>query len=508
MVGWGIGVVLLLLLQWPLRRSKPSAPAPRGGRRRLRSTALTALGLAPLLLWLPAAVPHHALRRADPIGRRPGDDRPNLILITIDALRRDSLGLYGDHRGLTPNLDAFAKEATRYESAYAPSSWTLASLGGLFTGLPPSRSGLVTFARGKRNAQRIDIALPDDRTLLTERLQRAGYATAADVTNVFLEGDRGWTRGFNDFRNEGGADGDRAGLAHAQTLTGNASAWLRLNWHRPFFLWLHYLDPHCPYDSPDTPAALRSRYPAQWVARRDRWYYDIEEAPAPERARYQRFCRDMYAEEVRYVDRWLGRLLGTIRATGLYDSSLIVITADHGEELFDHGGIDHGHSMHEEVVAIPLLVKWPAGTAAEKRVRQVVPAVGITGTLLEFAHAAPLDGANARLPRRDGEIPSEAYVEGTLYGTQQFALVADGYKVTYHLDADPTSRPFEVYDRRSDRRERHDLAGTDAAADARLRLKRLVAKAEAESRRRGSGRTAPLSEEAKRRMRSLGYLGR
>ena len=511
-LGWLVGVALSPALAWRLsRRSSGSTPPSGKGHRRASGIALTILGLAPALLWLPGAAQTGVMRKAAVIGRRPGDHRPNLVLITIDSLRTDHIGAYGSSRGLTPNLDAFAKEATRYDSAYASSPWTLTSLGALFTLLPPSACGLKIPPRRTGAWYTGYARLREDRALLSEQLQRAGFATAADVTNVFLEPDRGWTRGFDYFRNEGGADGDNADRAHAQTLTGHGLAWLRLNWRQPFFLWVHYLDPHCPYLSPDTPGELRARYPAHWVARRDRWYYGLRSAPAGRRALYQRFCREMYAEEVRYADRWVGKLLEGLRAAGTYHNSLIVITADHGEELFDRGGLDHGHSMHEEVLSVPLLVKWPSGVTADKLVTQAVPMMHVGGTLLQFAHAPALNGRNEALPRREGEALSEVYSEGLLYGKERTALTTDDYKIVYRPYDGSEGERFEVYDRRRDRRERRNLADTKAASDLRSRLRLLTERAEqaaAQAGRDQGGQELRLSDEAKRRMKSLGYLGK
>jgi arylsulfatase A-like enzyme len=353
--------------------------------------------------------------------------------------------------------------------------------------------------------------LPENRTLLSEQLQRAGYATAAELTNVFLERDRGWTRGFDYYRNEGGADGTNSGNATAQTLTRNGLAWLTLNWRRPYFLWLHYLDPHCPYSSPDTPKELRARYPKHWVARRDRWYYGLKSAPAKRQALFQQFCRDMYTEEVRYVDKWVGELLRGLKASGTYDDSLIVITADHGEELFDHGGMDHGHSLHEEVLHVPLLVKWPRGVTADKVVTHTVPMEFIGGTLLRFAKAPAPNAPDQALPMRNSQAASEVYSEGLLYGPESTALTTDRCKIIYHPYGGSGSDRFEVYDRTSDRRERHNLAGSATAADLRRHLKALsegADRAAAQAAGDQTGAALSISDAAKRRMRSLGYLGK
>lgn len=510
-VGWLVGIALGAGLGW--RWSRHSAGSTSScEQRRWTSPSLTlvAIGLAPGILWLPGMTRIGPMRKATAIGRRLGDHRPNLVLITIDALRSDYVGSYAGSPSLTPNLDAFAREATRYSSAYASSPWTLTSLGALFTSLPPSECGLKVPGERPGTWHTAFAKLPEDRALLSERLQRAGYVTAADVTNVFLEPYWGWARGFDYFRNEGGADGDRADCAHAQTLAEHAVAWSRLNWRQPFFLWVHYLDPHCPYLSPDTPAEVRARYPPDWVARRDRWYYGINSAPPETKALYRRFCREMYAEEVRYADRWVGELLRGLKALGTYDDSLIVITADHGEELFDHGGLDHGHSMHEEVVSVPLLVKWPGGVTGDKLVTQTVPLMAVAGTLLHLARAPGLNERDQALPTRDQGSVSEVYSEGIMYGTEHTALTTDDYRIIYHPYDASRQDWFEVYDRRRDRRERHNLADTEAAWGLRSRLKQLTEAAERAAVQAGGGpgaRRFPLPDGMKRRMKSLGYVG-
>jgi arylsulfatase A-like enzyme len=218
----------------------------------------------------------------------------------------------------------------------------------------------------------------------------------------------------------------------------------------------------------------------------------------------------MYAEEVRYADRWVGELLTGLKALGTYDDSLIVITADHGEELFDHGGLDHGHSMHEEVVSVPLLVKWPGGVTGDKLVTQTVPLMAVAGTLLQLARAPGLNEGDQALPTRDQGSVSEVYSEGIMYGTEHTALTTDDYRIIYHPYDASRQDWFEVYDRRRDRRERHNLADTEAAWGLRSRLKQLTEAAERAAVQAGGGpgaRRFPLPDGMKRRMKSLGYVG-
>ncbi len=510
-LGWLAGLCLAALVLLFLRSRGGPAQDPTRFVRAARVLALT-LALSPGTLWVTALFPGGALRQAGPIGVLLGDRRPNIVLIGIDALRADYVGAYGSTAGLTPNLDEFAREATRYEAAYAASSWTLPSLGALFAMRSPSES-VVMFIEGEDGERYFGrAAVFADVPLLSESLRSAGYRTGAELTNPFLAGAKGWERGIEFFRNEDGVDPEALLTergAPAETVTEHALAWLRLNRREPFFLWMHYLDPHTPYESPDVPENLRRAYPAEWgTARRD-WYDEMQDAPAEVRAKYQQFCREMYAEEVRYADRWVGEALAELKRRGVYDTSLVVILSDHGEELFDHGGFEHGHSMHEEVLRVPLLVKWPKGVEAEAVVGQTVALGSLAATALELAGHPPMEGRRVEpLPRRDGEPGAEVFSEGILHGSEQTALTTNEYKVIYRPGADEGRGAFEVYGRRSDRGERHDLAGTGAATELRARLKALTEEAQAARAKRAAAGPprAEMSEDERRRLKSLGYL--
>jgi len=510
-LGWLVGAVLSPVIGRLLaRRARGSHDRPRSRWRRAARGALVLAGIAPALLWLAAIAPNGVIRKAVPGGRWPGDARPNVVLITIDALRADHVGVYGEVAGLTPNIDAFAAEATRYDAAYAPSPWTLPSFGSIFTAVPPSECGLKTALVELTDWYIWEAKLADGPPVVAELLRRAGYTTAAVITNPFLAAERGFGRGFEHFRNE---DGSELGslFTRADAVTENALSWLGMNRHRPFFLWLHYMEPHVPYNSPETPPELRAQYPRQWLTRRLHWYGEMRHADDETKTRYQEFCRVMYREEVRYADKWVGRLLDELRKAGMYEDSLVVITSDHGEELFDHGEFEHGHAMHEEVLWVPLLVKWPTGWAADERVMQTVGLTELAPTFLEVAGVSTSGMSGKPLPRREGDGGAEVYSEGMFYGSEQTALTTDGYKLIYRPHEEPGALRFEVYDRRRDRDERQDLGGTGVAAGLREGLvKRTEAAQEAAERWKPRGEkefeVIDLSAQSKRRLRALGYL--
>ncbi len=511
-MGWFAAMVVGLLgagaLGWRRSRSRKSAA---GRWQRLARGTAVALALAPGTILVTVAFPKGVVRETGPVYRLLGERRPNMVFIGIDALRADHLGAYGSPAGLTPNLDAFARQATVYQAAYSRSSWTLPSYGAFFScsrpsacvDMPPSGVADKEYAEAAGFFAEVPI--------LPEHLRMAGYRTAAELTNPFLGESRGWKRGFDHFRNEDGPDPDdllTSRTARADVVTENARAWLKLNRYEPFFLWVHYLDPHSPYDAPDMPAALRERYPSAWKASRAYWNENMQNATAEVEQRYADFCRAMYAEEVRYTDRWVGKLLSELERDGTYDRSIVVITADHGEELFDRGQFEHGHSMHEEVLWVPLLVKWPKGFQADRTVSQTVALTDVAITLLELAGRRPIgDGDAGPLPRRDGLPGAAVYSEGTLHGVPQTALTTDEYKVIYRPPIAGGDGEFEVYDRRLDRLEQHNLASTDFAAGLRERLKEVTEAAPpSERRRERHGPSAVISERERRRLESLGYL--
>ena len=511
--GWLVGLAVGCGVAMAFRsRSRDLLRSSRGPWQRAGAAALVVVGLAPGAVWLALPMTSGGWRGVGPMNRLRDDCRPNIILIGIDALRADHVGAYGSAAGLTPNLDAFAREATVYRSAYASSPWTLTSMGALASSLPPSRCVVARRNGEDPRAYTFRAALLHGAPLVAESLQQAGYRTAAELTNPFLTQRYGWERGFDCLRNEDGSDTSlllTSQTTRGEVVTEHARGWLALNRKEPFLLWLHYLDPHAPYDSPDTPEGIRKQYPPNWETRRTYWYEEMAGASPEERARYQEFCRRMYAKEVRYADRCVGGLLAELKRRRLYDGSLIVIFSDHGEELFDHGAFEHGHTLHEEVLHVPLLVKWPKGTEADPIVTQTVSLASLAPTVLEMAGLAKqAGGAASSLPRRDGGPGEMVYSEAPLYGPDQTALTTDHYKVIYHLSADGGDASFEIYDRRHDVGERLDLAAGRAAVELRDRLREMTEGAQKARREasRDEARGGDLDEATKRRLRSLGYL--
>ncbi|HKB17098.1 MAG TPA: sulfatase, partial [Planctomycetota bacterium] len=246
----------------------------------------------------------------------------NVLLVTIDTLRADHVGAYGWPYAETPNLDALARAGARFAEAYTPVPYTLPAHASLLTGTLPPRHGVRDNGRQ---------SLPDSATTLAEWLAARGFATGAFVGAFPLERRFGLSQGFGVYDDELGAPGDAFSIAErrGEEVVSRALRWIGGS-AEPFFAWVHLFDPHAPYA-----------------------------APAPFGAR---FAARPYDGEVAYADACLGRLvegLGTRR-----ERTLLVVTADHGESLGEHGEATHGLTLYEPAVHVPLLLAWPGRIAA------------------------------------------------------------------------------------------------------------------------------------------------
>jgi len=475
---------------------------------------------------------------------------PNVLLITIDAMRADRLGCCGNRLGLTPNLDRLARDGVVFEKAFASAPWTEVSVGSMFTSLYPSELGLLPRARGEGETH-YEGGVFTPQPTLAEVLRGAGYMTAAELANAQIRRDRGFARGFIRFRNADDYYGWRAlalprlgkyetwfvhtsigaraaarlqrepryyaapevGKQDAERLVRDAEAWLDSRPGAPFFLWLHLMDTHVPYNGREQSAATRAQFPTPPLDATPQFYKDLILKRIGISDAGKRYLEALYNDGARHADRWLGDLFARLHKAGLYDRTLIVVSADHGEEFWDHGGYEHGHSMYDEVLRVPLLIKFPRQQYAGERVRGQVRLLDLLPTVLDVAglptpHRVRGQSLVALLREHAmGRDTDQLFAEDTLYGKELKALRTSRFKAIFH----PASREMEVYDLRADPGERHDLA-RDPRVAARLR-ERLSSLAR-ESERRAAwwtrrGLKAPaLDQESIERLRSIGYMTR
>ena len=373
---------------------------------------------------------------------------PNVLLVSIETLRADDVACHGGSRAKTPALDALAKDAVVFDSAYAAAPWTLPSLATLLTGRYPSECGFGrTGQEGRPLEYYASCSLSPETSTVAELLHDAGYSTAAQLTNDFLRRHSGLDRGIQDYRhaaeynrllsatmvgiarNLWGKTGTRrAELPDqnaAEPVTRAAMNWLSRRAKPPFFLWVHYFDPHLDYDPP---GLSPDSHPQYFQPGRD--WTDVDSNAVARGVivaspRDRELLRELHGLEVTYMDQWLGRLLQALEARGEADNTLIIVTADHGEEFWEHGGFEHGHAMNDEVLHVPLLVRMPHRAGAGRRVATPVSLIDVMPTALEVVGVkAPLGLAGrSLLPMIDSgastHVQRTLYAEGILYGLEQ-----------------------------------------------------------------------------------------
>src|SRR5262245_7793877 len=316
--------------------------------------------------------------------------RPDIVLIVVDTLRADHLGAYGYDRGTTPHLDVLARQGTVFDAAWSAAPWTLPSVMSIMTSRYPS----------SHRVENDGLKLGADTPTLAETLERSGYATAAFVSHVYVSSAFGFGRGFETFEDFGLSRPDyrlEAGMEpRADRVTDSALAWLDRQGRRPVFLFVHYFDPHWPYDPPET---FRPPGEAGYHGSLDAAYDSISRfldprQPLPDD--YRAFLLARYDGEIRFVDEQIGRLLDRLSASERGPRAWVVVTADHGEEFKDHGSMGHGRRLYEEVVRVPLIIRRPGKNGAPgggARVSAPVSGIDLLPTLVAAAGAPAPAGA-------------------------------------------------------------------------------------------------------------------
>ena len=385
----------------------------------------------------------------------------NVLLVTIDTLRRDRVGAYGSSAGLTPTIDRLAADGVRYVHAYSHAPMTLPAHASMLTGRVPLRHGVRTNGSYR---------LPDDVPTLATVLDLAGYRTGAFVGAFVLDARYGLSRGFgayDDHYSESGRSTFALAERRAADVVQAAGDWiLAPGANGKWFAWVHLFDPHAPYQAP---AEYRSG-------------------------------RAPYDAEIAYTDAMLGRLLDRLRAAGALNRTVIVITADHGESLGDHGETTHGLFAYDATLSVPLVISGPGVGRAV--VDGTVGHADILPTVCDLLGVTPppaLDGASlvAAQPR-DRKVYFEALDAAITRGWAPLTGV-----VTAEWKFIDLPEP-ELYDLAADPAEAHNLADRDPS-----RLKTMSEARQAIVAGVGAtpaAQAASPTADAVERLRSLGYV--
>lgn len=404
--------------------------------------------------------------------------RPDLVLITIDTLRADRLPLNGYRAIKTPCLDALVQDAVVFDEAVAHAPITLPSHASIMTGLYPPQHGL------RDNG---GFFAPDSLITLAELLEDSGYQTAAFVSAFVLDSRFGLDQGFEIYDDDlidGRPPPSKFGVKdrRAETTVSASLDWLEVATRspEPFFMWIHLYDPHYTYAPPEP---FRSRY------------------------------RDPYDGEIAYTDQELGRLISALKRKGRYRDALVIVTADHGESLGDHGESTHSIFIYESTQWVPLIMKFPRSEYRGLRVPNVVRHIDIMPTVLHALAPSQLPtGWSDDLPGRsllrllagqDTERAPPSYAEAYLPRHQfgwsaLYSLRNERYKF---IEA-PTP---ELYDLANDMKEQRNIAATvqDLVIDLRAQLQELKA---ALGETTSTNTVRSMDRETERKLQALGYV--
>lgn len=397
--------------------------------------------------------------------------RPNVILISLDTCRADYISCYGKTTGLTPNIDALAADGFIFKNAVSPVPLTLPAHSTMLTGMIPPCHGVH---------DNINYRLNDNCTTLAERLRSQGYKTAAIVAAFVLDARFGLSQGFDTYEDELGADHTFMG-GYAERPGGDvtrlAKDWLETNKQEPFFLFLHYFDPHHPYNPPE-PFASGA------------------------------YADNPYAGEIAYADHCVGQVIQTLKRLKLYDSSLIIVVGDHGESLGEHGESKHGYFVYGSTTSVPLIIK-PAGTTGTGAIKETVGLVDIVPTVLsqvgstDVSASAGVDLTPLMFGDAIGPDRRFYYSESmtpTRYGCNSLlATQTDRWKYIQ------TTEP-ELYDLANDPDEARNIAKDNPKITGELRgqlqdtIERCLVAAADDG-------TVALDAAAKEKLSGLGYTG-
>lgn len=417
---------------------------------------------------------------------------PNIVLITLDTTRADRMGFLGSARGLTPNLDALALQSAVFTRAYAQAPLTPTSHATILTGTYPQFHQVSDFR----------LPLAANLPYAPEILRARGYHTAAFIGSIALSPTPGYAPGFDrgfetydaDFHNVGpGQDRYHTVQRRGDEVVAHAMAWLTTHAKGPFFIWIHLYDAHDPYDPPE-----------------------------PYKTRY---ASSLYDGAIAYEDAVVGKLLRQLKLRGLYDGTLMAVTADHGEALGDHGEDTHGIFLYDDTIQVPLLIKLPIkmpttpplASAAGKRIETRVELVDILPTLLQAARIETpkevqgqslLALMKAGSEDAEGDQTLQAWRNRPAYAESEYPQTEFGWSAERSLRSGKylyiQVPRRELYDQAVDPKAAHNLAPSSAAvADT------LAGQLEDLRQKTVSHQEAPkaaLDPAAQEKLGALGYM--
>jgi arylsulfatase A-like enzyme len=496
-------------LFWSMTEGKREIALPVGNQPGFARVRLIARGQGPAGRWARLGLtggagkpePEEVVAKAEP------PRRPRLVLVYVmDALRADVVGFFGGRPGISPTYDRLAREGVtfRHHRSVAPN--TIPSTKALFTGRAVVTGGDSSLG-------------PDEGPTLAERFRDAGYRTGLFSGNVYVSSSFGTDRGFEHVAPEVLMDADSAGPDALNDNAARAHA-AALDWLRTLkpddraFLYLHTIHPHNPYAPPEPYRGMFTRGIRSSIDGSTETLMAVRKGGIAAGPADRERLRGLYTGSFAFNDAELGRFLEQVKRWAPPGEVLVVLTSDHGEELFDHGGVLHGYTLYEEMLDIPLVLWWP-GRLRPATVEEPTDTLDLHATLMALCGLGKPDGDGRFLltPRRKGDgyihLAAASSVIGGIYSAQAgpWKLVwAPRYGYAWGMGdgSGRTRDPEYLFDLEKDPGERVNLAGEGSLEVAWLRS-RLLAWIQRNRSTEPSAKPQPVDAETERKLRALGY---
>jgi len=416
---------------------------------------------------------------------------PNVILITIDTLRADHLGSYGYRRDTTPNIDKLAQKGVLYEYAYSQAPWTMPSMSSMHTSYYPTQIKIKS----------IKSKIHDNFITLAEFLRNNFYKTSAVISNIVVSEIFGFSQGFETY--------DQTPLRARDELTSHlvtdkALEYIADNRDNKFFLWLHYMDPHSNYIhhpqfnyAQDYNGLLGKNVHSGDLnkIRRSLDNADLE------------YIKDLYDEEISYTDMQIGRVLDSLSDYGLENNTVVIITADHGEELMDRNRFGHNKTLYQELIHVPLIIYMPSrGEARATRSKSSVEIRSLAKTIVELCglNNNHFGGENLLLIAEEKTADTYAYSQKPI-GRERYpkleAISSGKWKLIKNIQNDT----YELYDLEADPGEETNLFGSEDTD--KILINGLISKSSAiEKESVVETAEVEFKEEEIEKLKALGYI--
>lgn len=484
----------------------------------MRNQLMTILVLAGLFLAFSLSPAAYSGAAPSP-SVRPAAEPPNIILIFLDSLRADHLGCYGYGRATSPFIDSLAHRGVRVRNVIPPASGTFPSVHSILTSRVPSR-----FFLNPR------CSLPETELTLAEILQAWGWKTAGFSSNPLISGRSesghyagGFEQGFDLFDDTNPA-GRKWGWESktSEGIINKALGWLEINSRERFFLFLYIMDPHDRYHSPEPFNSLfdPDYQGRKMVAKGDATHYErrilrgqdsrLQEADV-------RHLEALYDGEIAYADNQIGRLLSALKNLKIDKKTMIVVTSDHGEEFFEHGGLKHGYTLHRELLEVPLIITWsgvlPAGVTSADR---LVPGISVVPTILDLVGVPipkVMEGSSIKSNWFLAGDPGDFVLSEAPFIDAK-ALITPEWKYIHYFETDLLHSHLSpkyaqgrgLYNRKQDPGEKNNLVEKYPEIAARM-LELMLQNIPPEELERVVGKRAiRLDDSSLKQLKSLGYL--